>query len=594
MKCGLMLNRVTAEFGKYMMKSWLMVFLVAATQVWAGELVVRGVIGNSGVSGESLMLTTEPSFRSGLAWGAKKHFWVLVSQKKLLKLDKDGRVVAGFEVDGLSEAETSPVRLASVGNYVVAMFRTNKVLKHIAVDAEPGTKMSDVPMLKRLDWDSTVGMAGEGVKGQIIVTNGREVLAVNPENGDVKKAFEVSTDILEHGVAVNKRGIIYLSTKDKVASCHLDGNSLGSGDSLGPNISAVENYVFGFQEGKASVDRWDLPGGKPLKNVQHPELGTITQAVHLSNTDFAVIGSTGAIYIGQVESSSQLATARAVWLLRYGGISPLGVGVNGEGHIFATIPSKQDYYGGIVAWNWTAKPNSAPDFTHVMSSTLPFGQITSDTDGNTWGVIKKDGNMAQSVTVWNFSLKDGNVTYHTLTGQRPAAPIGMCRLDSELLFVSDGNLDIFASKVPARGQTSKECKVLKWPNDNPLTEPKQLAAWKELRFFVVDGKRIVLVQRTATGCTSLWDFVGPDDAKFGDEIHIATSGDFLFVSDTSRHRVLAFESARRKLVAQLGTLDQAGSQEALNRPTHISVMGNLVVVYDSGNQRILKLRFKQD
>jgi hypothetical protein len=78
--------------------------------------------------------------------------------------------------------------------------------------------------------------------------------------------------------------------------------------------------------------------------------------------------------------------------------------------------------------------------------------------------------------------------------------------------------------------------------------------------------------------------------RFGDTINAAADADHLWIADTARHRVLCFDAATRKLLATFGNADQAGSDLLhLDRPTTIAARGTQAVVFDSANQRLIKL-----
>jgi hypothetical protein len=90
-----------------------------------------------------------------------------------------------------------------------------------------------------------------------------------------------------------------------------------------------------------------------------------------------------------------------------------------------------------------------------------------------------------------------------------------------------------------------------------------------------------------------WRSWGPDAADhFGEEIHFAADADRLWVSDSLRHRVLVFDRAAPQSapVAVFGVADRAGDDlKSLRRPTTIAVRAGRAVVYDAGNQRLVKL-----
>lgn len=84
-------------------------------------------------------------------------------------------------------------------------------------------------------------------------------------------------------------------------------------------------------------------------------------------------------------------------------------------------------------------------------------------------------------------------------------------------------------------------------------------------------------------------------SQFGARVHVAASAGRLWVSDTERHRVLGFDAATRRLLGVFGTVNAPGSTlETLNAPSTIAANGNRVVVYDSGNQRLVRLDYSAE
>jgi hypothetical protein len=96
----------------------------------------------------------------------------------------------------------------------------------------------------------------------------------------------------------------------------------------------------------------------------------------------------------------------------------------------------------------------------------------------------------------------------------------------------------------------------------------------------------------------LWQFntfgKGPDEA-LGKELHLATSGSQMLVADTQRHRLLLFSFGEAinqppRFLSQYGQTDKAGDDgRHLGSPTLVSLSGGKAAVFDSANQRVVKL-----
>ena len=89
---------------------------------------------------------------------------------------------------------------------------------------------------------------------------------------------------------------------------------------------------------------------------------------------------------------------------------------------------------------------------------------------------------------------------------------------------------------------------------------------------------------TISGLTS-GDSLGP-------VLHLAWSGSHLWISDTDHHRVLVVDASGRML-AEFGQNNHAGDGlEQLNTPTVLAAQGTRAAVYDTGNQRIVRVQFQ--
>ena len=93
------------------------------------------------------------------------------------------------------------------------------------------------------------------------------------------------------------------------------------------------------------------------------------------------------------------------------------------------------------------------------------------------------------------------------------------------------------------------------------------------------------------GLTPAWTLEG----DFGGDLYVAVSGRHLAVTDGTRHRLVLFAWAAAldvppERIAQYGETDQPGNDYAHpDSPTLVSLCGIRAVVYDSGNQRVVKL-----
>ena len=83
--------------------------------------------------------------------------------------------------------------------------------------------------------------------------------------------------------------------------------------------------------------------------------------------------------------------------------------------------------------------------------------------------------------------------------------------------------------------------------------------------------------------------------RFGGPIWLAADAGRLWVSDAARHRVICFDLASGRELASFGRPDAAGDDlGGLHAPSTIAARGPRAVVFDGGNQRLIKLRIMNE
>ncbi len=132
----------------------------------------------------------------------------------------------------------------------------------------------------------------------------------------------------------------------------------------------------------------------------------------------------------------------------------------------------------------------------------------------------------------------------------------------------------------------------------PAGKLTSLAAVGRHTLLVADGQTIHAYNINGGAIVGQWNmnrFGASADRQFGTQLYLAYSSGHLLVADTQRHRVLLFscgENAAKPptFLAQLGETDTAGDDaKHFSSPTLISASRQRAVVYDSANQRVVKL-----
>ena len=149
-------------------------------------------------------------------------------------------------------------------------------------------------------------------------------------------------------------------------------------------------------------------------------------------------------------------------------------------------------------------------------------------------------------------------------------------------------------RISDRGQFYGDEGEPKLGLSKPIKHCTSLAAVDEdTLLLAADGAVITLKQQAGKDWKEVNRFTQWGDTKadtFGSDITIATSENRLWVSDTNRHRVLVFDVNPAKPLASFGQLDDNGNAiNQLHFPTSIAVSGRRGVVFDTKNQRMVRL-----
>jgi hypothetical protein len=130
---------------------------------------------------------------------------------------------------------------------------------------------------------------------------------------------------------------------------------------------------------------------------------------------------------------------------------------------------------------------------------------------------------------------------------------------------------------------------------SPVNKWTSLAAFGDKLIGAADGQVIELDREGDTWKETLrWNSWGDGpDAKLGKEIVLTVSQGRLWIADTDRQRVVCLDAANRQPIGSFGALDQAGDDlTKLTAPRTLAANGRRAVVFDSGNQRLVRLELE--
>jgi len=552
--------------------------------VSGAELRCVGVLGNSGFAGASLLKMQPGGYPGGVAVDDELTLWHSAAPDRLERLSLDGRVLAAFRIEGGAMGHPQHnVRVALVGDYVLELQMDQGRLFVLRRDADPAEEtMKPLALDPPLSFWYASGLGARGVEGRAIVDTGTAVHAVDPATGKTEKLFDLPGRVHEHGLEVAPDGTIFITGALGTLAFDAGGKQLRAGPGCYGRINWIPGGLVALTWG--GVQR--LP--ESLETVQAlfwnagQEMGRPGQVYPVAGDVVAFATEIGPVYLAHVS------TERLDFFRRLGAITPVAVGLSSAGEVLVGA------YGGLQVWRWTDRADTCPFASHDFKDWLACRQIVSRGQ-YTFG-IKQSYRESEAMQVWAWPPTVYGLSWSNLQGERPPRPLGFALTeDGRAFFTSEKEPDLYVT-THNNQYLANNVKKAAWAGDNPLRQPTELAGWTRGRVAAADGGEVVLVEPTGEGYREAWrlsSWGDQPDQRFGSELHLTSSRDYLFVSDTQRHRVLVFDLASRRLLAQAGTTDQPGDGFGqFTQPAQIAANGLQVVVFDRGNQRLVQCELK--
>lgn len=547
----------------------LALFLAFLSPLAAETLRCVGVLGNSGEQGDSLVrFAAKPASGMGVAFDTTGSLWDRAGDGRLNRYAADGRLLATYPLPGGGGSNDKDQITLSPGGLLM---KIGKQLYSLPVNAPPGTAPTTLPVeASRLSPSHRDGWFAAARDGSVFLVNAAgETKPVASDTGDVSD------------IEIGPEGNIHVSAEGKLRRVDESG-AHDAGQSPGERAQWLAGAWFG-SAWHGTLRRFDaqlLPdpgvvlGGASGSFIGYVpgnhELNDSRGLAQLRGNLFAASGSEGILHLLEWQPA-----ARRFTILRRIGAVPAcsALALDGSGRVW--------FHSGF--WEWSDGPDTplrhsvpppqAPGFAGAVG--LPGGNIVAP--GIRWGKPalyygRGDGPVSLSADI---PLPEDAVACALTTAKDRAA-----------LLVADASGAARLLLINSEGKYEGDGGARELPGISGLTslaghagEILAAAGGKIVRFTAKDGKFRE---------TERWD--SWTSARFGDSIHLAADAGRLWISDSTRHRVLCFDAATRKLLATFGKEDQAGSDLShLDHPTTISARGPQAVVFDSANQRLIKL-----
>lgn len=550
---------------------------------FAQSIVCEGVLGNSGEQGTSLVRwASAPARGMGVVVDRQGFLWSRAGSGVLNRYALDGRLVRKFTI---ATGGNGNDQLTLVGDTLV--MQINRQLYTLPISAAPTAQPKE---LKR---QSDVISFGSSAGRIASVLDGQPYL-LNIATGD---ATPVGSRVGQcRAVELDSSGTLYVQDGDSFQKI-VDGKPVTEGGwpkgSPGERPQLLDNSWFGYAW-HGTIRRFTAEmdpapgvtlGGASGSFIGHldedPDLSSGRGMAKIADNLFAVSAINGNILVlSWDEPKQQFQIVR-----RIGAVSQCGgLAVDQKGAVWL--------HAG--AWNWADHPAAA----------LRPHMVPMDTVGQAV-MLNGDIMVQPTLRYGQFSITAGRPSVvcigNRLTG-KPAikdfAGTAVYRDSNRLvMLVIDKagkaetlNLSPNGDSATSTGAVSvtPATAVKEWTSLATIDNNTMLAA--------ADGQIIVLTRNGSDWREKArWNSwgKGPKE-KFGAWIYVTADASRLWVSDRERHRVLCFDlkasSAGAQPITTFGTVDVAHDDTlGLARPQAIAAYGSRVVVFDSGNFRLLKL-----
>jgi len=548
----------------------------------AGTLSIEGVLANSGEQGPTLARFGDGKTRRsiGLIQDGHGSLWSSGIDREIIRYTLDGRRLATYRTPEFGPPHEGD-SFTLCGDTLI--LKIKKKLYTLPLEAEPGSEV--IP----LDIEAT-RLAPRAHDGWAYAAAEDRVFRVNPQ-GITEEVGRAEGEI--SGLEIGPEGVPYLRIRGEMLRrqqmIRLD-EPTNPLTAPGWRPHWLNGAWFGFA-GHGTIRRFN-------RDLE-PEPGV-------------VLGGNSGSFIGYVPGNYELADPRGIaWL---GGHRYAVGGVSGMVHLLIWSPREQRF-----------------EIVRRIGPLKRCDALALDSRGRVWfhgGVLHwSDGPDTPLVHGTPGAGAEGGpepFAAANLPGDRFIAPMANEKSGGALCSGSmDGPANRFSADLIGKTYCAAAVVILSKRTALLMTDAK--GAGIALFFNQGSGKpgdkagEVVLqgsapvgnlTSLTSDGRERLWAGAGGSLIEFrpegdrwrevkrwavpgADELHLSWSNERLWVSDTANHRLLVYDANTAALVAEAGTGGKPGDDLAsFHSPRALSANGDRAVVFDAGNQRLLRVQWR--
>ncbi|MGE9290524.1 MAG: hypothetical protein ACQKBT_06020, partial [Puniceicoccales bacterium] len=554
----------------------------------AAGVEMMGVLANSGEQGPALARFegSDMDRNLGVIYTEDGSIWTGGAEGELLRYAVDGRLLGVYPVPP-AQSRTKRYQVVLCGDSVIV--QVGEILYRLPVDAVAGTEMESLDVsANKLSWRAH--------DGWLAAASGNRIFRVNA-SGETQPVGEVADDV--YAIEIGPEGDIYVQLSNHM----LRDQSFIKWDEpekefpiagMYPQWIDDHWYVMNYHGTTLRFDR-ELNsdpgvalGGNSGSFIGYVpgdyELNIPTGIARLGEEVYAIKGGSGVVLLIQWDSEADRFTRiRRIGPLRY----CRALGMDNQGRIWVN--------GGVIRWE---DDPDAP-FEHGVPN------AGAESKGNTAAlgveILGNDSYIAALQRPKNsgsffYGAMDGPARGAGSGGLIPESFVAACLIrwgnDRPALLMLDETgrgTAVFVSPLDAR--PSGKAGEVALEASPALSNLMSLASDGKDRIWAAADGYVVAFERDGETWKEKNRWKGNRETGLGEELHLGYSDNLLWVSDTERHRVFVLDTVANQLRGHFGILDEAGSgMDALNEPRAITAQGSRAVVYDSANQRLIKLQ----